>query len=125
MIRRPPRSTLFPSTTLFRSRATHAVAVDHRDGGLGAVAETTVRGSRLRVVLERGRGVLAVLRELGDVRAGRERLGAGAAEDDRADRVVLGEPLDRARELGPHREADRVAHLRPVEYDRGDRAVVL
>src|SRR3712207_8934445 len=26
MIRRPPRSTLFPYTTLFRSRAAHAVA---------------------------------------------------------------------------------------------------
>src|SRR5258706_10718316 len=33
MIRRPPRSTLFPYTTLFRSRdvALHAVS-DHRDG---------------------------------------------------------------------------------------------
>src|SRR2546428_10254149 len=30
MIRRPPRSTLFPYTTLFRSRS-HALAKSHRD----------------------------------------------------------------------------------------------
>src|SRR5256885_11411725 len=30
MIRRPPRSTLFPYTTLFRSLARHAVCVDRR-----------------------------------------------------------------------------------------------
>src|SRR5258707_11469961 len=31
MIRRPPRSTLFPYTTLFRSRGHDAVAARHRD----------------------------------------------------------------------------------------------
>src|SRR3712207_8498952 len=31
MIRRPPRSTLFPYTTLFRSEATQAVAAARRD----------------------------------------------------------------------------------------------
>src|SRR2546422_6069277 len=31
MIRRPPRSTLFPYTTLFRSRARNAVAIDVED----------------------------------------------------------------------------------------------
>src|SRR2546427_8582476 len=31
MIRRPPRSTLFPYTTLFRSRATGGAAVDLAD----------------------------------------------------------------------------------------------
>src|SRR3712207_7628612 len=30
MIRRPPRSTLFPYTTLFRSRAQRVAAVEHR-----------------------------------------------------------------------------------------------
>src|SRR2546430_13270857 len=35
MIRRPPRSTLFPYTTLFRSRdRVVVVAVDRRDGAL-------------------------------------------------------------------------------------------
>src|SRR3712207_7051805 len=32
MIRRPPRSTLFPYTTLFRSRDEHAADVRPRDG---------------------------------------------------------------------------------------------
>src|SRR5258707_11641454 len=36
MIRRPPRSTLFPYTTLFRSRR-HAGAADHLHGGRAAV----------------------------------------------------------------------------------------
>src|SRR5256885_2551396 len=39
MIRRPPRSTLFPYTTLFRSRETHenvgAVLAQHADRRLG------------------------------------------------------------------------------------------
>src|SRR5438132_7566139 len=30
MLRRPPRSTLFPYTTLFRSRASRAIPVSHR-----------------------------------------------------------------------------------------------
>src|SRR3712207_8867589 len=32
MIRRPPRSTLFPYTTLFRSRAAHRRAAAHEQG---------------------------------------------------------------------------------------------
>src|SRR2546427_5288759 len=38
MIRRPPRSTLFPYTTLFRSRSRVLAAgrgAEHRDGGAG------------------------------------------------------------------------------------------
>src|SRR5436189_4062732 len=42
MIRRPPRSTLFPYTTLFRSRRRRRVG--HRDG-----RRTAARGSRPRV----------------------------------------------------------------------------
>src|SRR5258708_22045484 len=37
MIRRPPRSTLFPYTTLFRSRLDRAVGGDDEDEGLGAL----------------------------------------------------------------------------------------
>src|SRR3712207_8623224 len=33
MIRRPPRSTLFPYTTLFRSRAAAGADLDQLDGG--------------------------------------------------------------------------------------------
>src|SRR3712207_6865325 len=47
MIRRPPRSTLFPYTTLFRSRTTAPLHGDHRVEGA-----MTDRGGR-----ERGRKV--------------------------------------------------------------------
>src|SRR3989442_5341540 len=40
MIRRPPRSTLFPYTTLFRSPGTLAAAVREADGVLNHVAES-------------------------------------------------------------------------------------
>src|SRR3712207_9462640 len=59
MIRRPPRSTLFPYTTLFRSElAPHAGAVT-RSGGLGVMRQmvgrdaTTVRELLLSVSPER------------------------------------------------------------------------
>src|SRR5256885_10779076 len=35
MIRRPPRSTLFPYTTLFRSRVLHPVNLLHAEDGVG------------------------------------------------------------------------------------------
>src|SRR2546429_7279707 len=49
MIRRPPRSTLFPYTTLFRSRP--APAVESRPHGIGA----RVRGLRLDLEIDGGR----------------------------------------------------------------------
>src|SRR2546426_3816833 len=54
MIRRPPRSTLFPYTTLFRSR----------DGHLGGRDEEEIVGRRLvRVVLELGNVARALHRD--------------------------------------------------------------
>src|SRR5256885_7045470 len=45
MIRRPPRSTLFPYTTLFRSRAAGGVQdVDRVGGGAAEAAEGAARG---------------------------------------------------------------------------------
>src|SRR2546421_1351502 len=38
MIRRPPRSTLFPYTTLFRSPLAAAAGLDHRARGRGRAA---------------------------------------------------------------------------------------
>src|SRR5688572_32048373 len=43
LIRRPPRSTLFPYTTLFRSRA-DPVALEHRQHEHAAVADLTRPG---------------------------------------------------------------------------------
>src|SRR5438034_11152288 len=59
MIRRPPRSTLFPYTTLFRSRDAAAVAaVRHllRLGGRGAVARVSCRRAGARPELRGLRG---------------------------------------------------------------------
>src|SRR2546426_12439861 len=89
MIRRPPRSTLFPYTTLFRSRALdgnpealellvipgHAVVhVDERPGDV-AVRGIGVVGGELLVLLA-GRGVAGHgrLLELGDEAGGRHEL---------------------------------------------------
>ncbi len=108
-----------------RHGAPHAVAVHHRDGGLRAEPDRGVGGLGLLVVVERGGGVLAVLLELGDVRAGREGVGARPAVDDRAHRVVLRQALGHHRDLRPHREADGIAHLGPVEHDGRDRTVLL
>src|SRR5437899_5869594 len=60
MLRRPPRSTLFPYTTLFRSQM-----AGHRLGGaedelLGPVAEHGLHGRGLRGVAVRRRGPVGV-----------------------------------------------------------------
>src|SRR2546422_5749488 len=53
MIRRPPRSTLFPYTTLFRSRERGRVArAVRRDGVLSVVAVPSARHATLDVVRE-------------------------------------------------------------------------
>src|SRR2546422_9026185 len=108
MIRRPPRSTLFPYTTLFRSGGLGIEVVPVRDGGAGeeVARETSVRVLRLvRAELEvpvrrhvRRRVALPVD---GDRERKRDRSravvavvpGVGRARDDRlaglrADRVV-------------------------------------
>src|SRR2546430_5674258 len=58
MIRRPPRSTLFPYTTLFRSRGVKTAACNrsprrtpaHGDGDAVAGLRATVRNELLRLV---------------------------------------------------------------------------
>src|SRR2546428_5578537 len=45
MIRRPPRSTLFPYTTLFRSREMHAFARRHRERGAARIADLAILDS--------------------------------------------------------------------------------
>src|SRR3712207_7413391 len=43
MIRRPPRSTLFPYTTLFRSWPVESAAFDHRQDGGGPLDRLDLR----------------------------------------------------------------------------------
>src|SRR3989454_6594202 len=57
MIRRPPRSTLFPYTTLFRSTALSTCALLHRD----ALEELDEVGRVTPGALERGRGLVGAL----------------------------------------------------------------
>jgi hypothetical protein len=77
------------------------------------------------VVALRALEILALLLELGDVGSGGERHGPSAPEDDRADRVVLHQPLGDARELDPHGVGDCVAGPRAIEDHGGDGAGVL
>src|SRR3712207_7206826 len=63
MIRRPPRSTLFPYTTLFRSVLRDQAQVVVRGGYAGAVAELLPDRQGLAVPVERAVVVAAVLRD--------------------------------------------------------------
>src|SRR3712207_8505346 len=67
MIRRPPRSTLFPYTTLFRSDRLHRLGVRDHVGGVlgGALVGVVVRLPRRAVVA--AAVVLVAHRPLGDV----------------------------------------------------------
>src|SRR3712207_7507985 len=63
MIRRPPRSTLFPYTTLFRSGAVEGLALGARGGGFGRGAGGGRGGGGARAAALGGEGA-------GDGRAG-------------------------------------------------------
>src|SRR3712207_8342019 len=54
MIRRPPRSTLFPYTTLFRSGAQHCLYLGH--GGAGAAGAQDVHAALVAPVSGSGGG---------------------------------------------------------------------
>src|SRR3712207_3634286 len=88
MIRRPPRSTLFPYTTLFRS-----AAVDRVEHGLDRLG-LALRGEDLRLALALGaedRGLLLTLggEDLGllDALGGEDRGAAGALGDRESKRL--------------------------------------
>src|SRR5438093_13717633 len=59
MIRRPPRSTLFPYTTLFRSdqgwHAFRAFTINGRNGGAGDVDELEMRAGAVALRRRQGR----------------------------------------------------------------------
>src|SRR3712207_7585278 len=86
MIRRPPRSTLFPYTTLFRS----------------VVGRGNDRGGRARVGAAAGGGLAAAVRGL-------RRGGASAAVDPRADPRVA--TLARGQDRKSTRLNSRHAHI--------------
>src|SRR5215213_3679266 len=92
MIRRPPRSTLFPYTTLFRSHVAHHVAAVRQVDGEDRPA--AVLDGRRAVIVER-------LRDRLEVAAWKELLDAG--EEVGVDRQRVGEgAVDRARLLDDH-----------------------
>src|SRR3989449_10665741 len=95
MIRRPPRSTLFPYTTLFRAEIHPSPALAEADGHL--------RLDELADVGARGEGALA-----------------RARDDDDAHRVARGHLAEAARQLLAHPLVHRVVDLGPVERDGRD-----
>src|SRR2546425_13283625 len=68
MIRRPPRSTLFPYTTLFRSPLALAQAREEREDGLerGGAGRPLARAQLEVLAHAHGREELAPLRHVGD-----------------------------------------------------------
>src|SRR3989449_4543265 len=77
MIRRPPRSTLFPYTTLFRSQPASRKAVELYEamgGGRGAARTTACRGPALRAAGELAQAKPLLLNALGLARTHHERI---------------------------------------------------
>src|SRR2546425_6067265 len=62
MIRRPPRSTLFPYTTLFRSHRVAARVVSIGNLAVGGTGKTTLTLSLARAALDAGLDVAVVCR---------------------------------------------------------------
>src|SRR2546422_5859536 len=65
MIRRPPRSTLFPYTTLFRSVMLHVAHLDRR--GVRAQEQVLPGALQIKRVVHRTRGVVLRLIERSEV----------------------------------------------------------
>src|SRR2546426_9586957 len=95
MIRRPPRSTLFPYTTLFRSLVAESRAGDDEDRGVGDGRAIDVRDGQLAVgavVAIEGEGKLVRRLNGHDDRA---RAMSGLARDEaRVDRLAIEEVQD-------------------------------
>ena len=99
--------------------AAERVAVDQRGVRLGVAGD-----QRVERVLggEVGPHRLVVAAHAGlahgpDVAAGAERLGRGAADDDRAHRVVVPPVPERVGDQPDHRQVQRVQRPRPVQLD--------
>src|SRR5256886_12742955 len=105
MIRRPPRSTLFPYTTLFRSVERAELAqrldVEHEDLGLERLAELVARLAHAGEDDPPGRKARA---QRAEELAARHDVGAGAGARERAEHAEIPVGLDRVaddvRDLG-------------------------
>src|SRR3712207_9255582 len=97
MIRRPPRSTLFPYTTLFRSQNAHAIESDLSDAELATFPTAYVTSLRMlnRARVSAGETVLVTgasggvgsgLVQLARLRGARVIALAGSGKEDQADR---------------------------------------
>src|SRR3712207_8515324 len=73
MIRRPPRSTLFPYTTLFRSTQDEKNALRHSQGLLTGTFQWSVSGLRTKRKAQRGAVLFGVLLSLSGVAFGLDR----------------------------------------------------
>src|SRR3712207_135567 len=109
MIRRPPRSTLFPYTTLFRSFCPGARGAAGLPAELGGLAGEAVAGQGRQHEVEGVLGTSAVRGRVGERADGLEQL------DDRAGPAVGHD--QRQRILMPRPDVDEV-DLDPVDLGR-------
>src|SRR3989475_8885308 len=123
MIRRPPRSTLFPYTTLFRSsvdhrRAARALQPEHTEAAMSVVmgerTSVEVAGKRVAVI-GLGRSGIAAVRLLGE-------LGARVAVADQKPLAELAATLEglRAGDLEVHSGGAYEAALRGAGLGLGN-----
>src|SRR5256885_13708071 len=100
MIRRPPRSTLFPYTTLFRSSER---AVDDREP-LGSFAIGRIESERLA---EEDRGGLVLVAARGELAEQAERGPALRIEADDVAQVGLGVEIAAQRDVGARADQEK------------------
>ena len=108
-----------------RQSAADTEAVDQRDRRFGGRLDGMMRGARRGFVFFHVTFAGAILLELGDVRAGRERLRSLAANHDAADGRIGVESGYRRRDRPPHVGADGIAPFRIVQHQAANRPVAL
>src|SRR2546422_3810881 len=111
MIRRPPRSTLFPYTTLFRSVMLHVAHLDRR--GVRAQEQVLPGALQIKRVVHRTRGVVLGLIERSEVvEVGLDLGTVRYVESDRAEELF--DALDRPRrgmQAAAGKAAPRQSHV--------------